>query len=235
MGVHRKLLGLITAAALSVGGTVLLAPTASATISVPTVTTLKITKKTGEYGSLLSAYLSAETHNKSEVNGSTTTWQGTGYLQMRPAGASTWKTIGKDEGSPSYHYFPDAKFVGNADYRVYYKGVAYADYPEDVVYQDSYSPVVHVKTTRHLALKDVTKRSPARGQFTATPKFGGHLFKFQAKVGKKWKAYKTVRANKRGTAVVAFPGKAGKAYYRVTVAGDRQFTASTYQFSVYRY
>lgn len=232
----KKLLGTATATALLASGfTLTTMPAAEAAIAAPTVSKLSAEKRIGEYGANLGLYLNSTTTTAAPVNGSDRVWAGTAHLQMKPKGSSTWKTIASD-ASPGYQYFDNVKFTGNATYRVYYQGTFYDDYPEDVTYGDSYSNEVVIKTTRTLTVKNISKGGTLRGQFKATPKFGGKKFVFHKKVGKKWKKYKTVKANTKGVAKVTFAAKRGKkTFYRVTVPGNSQFTKNVQKFTAYRY
>lgn len=234
MRLMKSFTGVAAATALALSTLTLTAAPASAATSVPTVTTLKITKRVAEHGGLLSAYLEAETHNASEANGSTTTWAGTGHLQRQLPGSSTWTTISSDD-TPSYLYFPDVKYTTNAAYRVFYDGADYDDYPEDVTYEDSYSPVVTVKVYRSLSMTDVSTTRAVKGKFKATPKFGGKKFIFEVKTPSGWKRYKTAKANAQGVAVESFAGNARGIKYRVLAPGDRLYSGVKATFTATRY
>ncbi|WP_122817482.1 hypothetical protein [Nocardioides pantholopis] len=215
MRISRPLAGLISAALL---GLVPLATSASpAAAAEGTSTSFSATKKSFTYGDPLGLYLGGS------VNTATgTAYEGAAYLQMLPKGSSTWTNVAVDT-APGYLYF-NVKATRNALYRVAYVGSAR--------FSPSTSAAVNIKVKRKLAIKN-PRGTLIKG--TVKPKYKRGKVVIQRKVGKKWKKYKTMRANKKGKFSTTHKVFGSRTNYRLILPANKAFSKTVHRYYTYKY
>jgi hypothetical protein len=216
-----KISAALTALCLAVGVAAFIGAPAQAATTPKVV--LKMARTSGTYGDSISLAGAVAYHGSA-------VYTGTGYLQRQAKGSTTWANV-QSASAGGYMTFPAAKFIGNANYRIYYTGgTNYSG-----TYAAAFSPVVKVKTYRDLNDSGTCVRGcHLKGH--VKPKYKHKRVIVQVKKGK-WKTYKLVKTNKYSrfnVKVTASRGAGTK--YRIVIKGDKKFARTTSNvYRAYRY
>lgn len=144
----------------------------------------------------------------------TSPYGGTTTVQQLLAGQSTWSTVSTTSGA--YVSMSGVKANANATYRITWTGSGdWTGSTADVV----------VKVARDIDINGISGKAGFMGK--VKPK-GKVKIKVDKKVGKKWKKFRTVKTQKNGKfrMILQAPRRGGKMSWRITFAGNKQFTKS---------
>lgn len=146
-------------------------------------------------------------------------YSGTAYLQRRWGGHKKWTTVAKD-ASPGYLYFGStgSHAMGNADYRVYYTGGS----SNGINWSSSYSSTIKVRTYYGLAVNGgkCHRTCPISGHIK--PKYKKKAITVQIKKHGKWHTYKKVRTSKKSKFATHVKRLYGK-HFRIVAKGNHLF------------
>jgi hypothetical protein len=148
--------------------------------------------------------------------------EGTVYLQRQLAGEATWRNIAVGTTSS---VIATSKAVRNANYRVYYTGSAN--------FTPSWTPTIKINVGRKVKTKSIRgKQAGLKGNVKPAAKV---KIIVQKKVGKKYKKFKTLRTNRKGSFKIILPApRSGRSYWKITFAGSKGYSKTVWKGYTYK-
>lgn len=152
-------------------------------------------------------------------------------LQVYTPSNPVWTPVASYDGA-SFFSFYDVVPSSNAQYKVVYSGYAATTAYEDT-YAASESAPINVGVSRSIKAKTPGLRVVGK----VTPSYAKSKVKVFRKVGKKYKAFKTVKTNKKSKFSVKLPaaGRGKKLYFRLYIKPDANFVATVDDYYTYTY
>lgn len=143
------------------------------------------------------------------------------FLQRQLAGEPGWSNV----ASGSTSVINTSKAVRNANYRVYYTGSA--------TYAPSVSATITINVGRKVKTKSIRgKQAGLKGNVKPAAKV---KIIVQKKVGKKYKKFKTLRTNRKGSFKVILPApRSGRSYWKITFAGSKGYSKTVWKGYTYK-
>ena len=215
MRTSRLVAGTLTAGLLGLTPVAIAAPShATDNLTTTTVATPNATEI--EYGE--------DIYVTTDVDGSDGygAYKGTSTLYALEAGSAAFVPVATATPGSSFY---DVKPKMNTSYKVVYSG-----YTATTTYEDNYAPSESAPFTVSVARKITAPDSGFVLKGKVTPDYAKKkvVVKVSKNAKRGYKAFKTVKTDRRGKYRVELPKRRGTWYYSVTVKGDAKFLPNGY-------